>query len=64
VLAVRAAHRRGIRLELEAGAAISRTGTSIEKRGTPAIVVLAQEAAVDELEEVLEQVGRPRRSRP
>ena len=64
VLAVRAADRRGIRLALEScGRDLAHRHEHREQRHA-AVVVLAQEAAVDELEERAEQVGRPRRASP
>ena len=62
VLGVRAAHGRGIRLELEArGGDLAHRHEHREERHA-GVVVLAQQAAVDELEERAEQVGRPWRA--
>ena len=59
VLGVRASHRRGIRVELEAcGCDLAHRDQHREER-QGVLVVLPQKAAVDELEEGAEQVGGP-----
>ena len=59
VLAVRAADGGGIRLEREAGGGDLTHRHEHREERDAVVVVLAHEAAVDELEEVLEQVGSP-----
>ena len=56
---MRASHRRGIRVELEAcGCGLAHRDQHREER-QGVLVVLPQKAAIDELEESPEQVGCP-----
>ena len=62
VVGVRAAHVRGIRLEVEARGRDLAHGHEHREERHVGVAVLAQQAAVDELEERAEQVRSPRRT--